>query len=55
MPTFKSCRASLSNDERISCVDQILSALQEVKVRLPFFIHPVYHHYVLTIQNILHV
>ena len=43
MATFKSCKASLSNGERISSVEQILSALREVKVRLPFFfIHPVY-------------
>ena len=43
MATFKSCRASLSDGERMSFVDQILSALGEVKVRLPFFlIHPVY-------------
>ena len=39
MATFKSCKASLSNVERISSVDQILSTLQEVKVRLPFFLY----------------
>ena len=42
MATLKSYKASLSNGERISSVDQILNALEEVKVRLPFFlIHPV--------------
>ena len=42
MATFKSCKASLSDGERTSFVDQILSALEELKVRLPFFlIHPV--------------
>ena len=37
MATFKSYRASLSDCERMSFVDQILSALVELKVRLPFF------------------
>ena len=37
MATFKSCKADLSDGERISFVDQILSALEELKVRLPFF------------------
>ena len=36
MATFKSCKASLSEAERISFVDQILSAPEEFKVRLPF-------------------
>ena len=37
MATLKSCNASFSDGERISFVDQILSALEELKVRLPFF------------------
>ena len=40
MATFKSCKAGLSDCERIISVDQILSALEEVKVRLPFFHTP---------------
>ena len=40
MAKFKSCKASLSDGERISFVDPILSARQEVKVRLPFLDTP---------------
>ena len=40
MATFKSCKASLSDGVRICFVDQILSALEELKVRLPFFYTP---------------
>ena len=40
--TFKNCKTSLSNGKRISSVDQILSALEEVKVRLPFFLYTLY-------------
>ena len=42
MAVFKSCKADLSNWERIISLDQILSALEKAKVRLLFFIHPVY-------------
>ena len=37
MAKFKSGKAGLSGGEGISFVDQILSALEELKVRLPFF------------------
>ena len=54
MATFKSCKISLSDGERISSVDQILSALEEVKVRLAFFLymHPVYLFQKLLIKSI---
>ena len=35
MAEFKSCETVLSNYERIISVDQILNALEEVKLRLP--------------------
>ena len=42
---FKSCKTGLSNCERIISVDQILNALEEVKVRLPFFLYTLYNNY----------
>ena len=44
MATFKSSMAVLSECERISSVDQIRSALEEAKVRLPFFDTPLARH-----------
>ena len=36
MATFESCKTGLSDYERMISVDQILSAQEEAKVRLPF-------------------
>ena len=46
MATLKSCKASLSDGERISFVDQVLSVLEELKVRLPFFDTPCIYTYI---------
>ena len=40
MAVSESCKADLSNCERITSADQTVSALEEAKVRLPFFMIP---------------